>query len=193
MQISAFPAGRRGIWGDGNALWDRCAHMTVHLFSNSSNRTLKIGKSSFLYIVVAVQSLSRVWPFATPWTAALQASLSFPISRIWLKLMSTVWTVFLNKAAKIKFFSNLFSSWKKVRTDDAAGRPAEGREQRPWGFAVGGGLISCFLSVEPGEKPAGNLGPWGMWLLMSGEAWACVNAHGKALDEKRLNVRESIL
>ena len=47
-------------WGDGNALWDRCAHVTVHLFSNSSNHTLKIGKSSFLYIVVAVQSLSRV-------------------------------------------------------------------------------------------------------------------------------------
>ena len=37
--------------------------------------------------VVAVQSLSCVLLFATPWTAALQASLSFIISRSLLKLM----------------------------------------------------------------------------------------------------------
>ena len=39
-------------------------------------------------VVVVVQSLSRVWLFATPWTAALQASPSFSISRSLLKLMS---------------------------------------------------------------------------------------------------------
>ena len=33
-------------------------------------------------------SLSHVWPFATPWTVARQASLSFNISRSLLKLMS---------------------------------------------------------------------------------------------------------
>ena len=38
--------------------------------------------------VVAVRSLSRVWLFATPWTAARQASLSFTISQSLLKLMS---------------------------------------------------------------------------------------------------------
>ena len=37
---------------------------------------------------VVVQSLSRVWFSATPWTAASQASLSFPISWSLLKLMS---------------------------------------------------------------------------------------------------------
>ena len=37
---------------------------------------------------VIVQSLSRVWLFATPGTAAHQASLSFTISRSLLKLMS---------------------------------------------------------------------------------------------------------
>ena len=37
----------------------------------------------------AVQSLSHVRLFATPWTAARQASLSFTISRSLLKLMST--------------------------------------------------------------------------------------------------------
>ena len=38
--------------------------------------------------VVGVQWLSRVRIFATPWTAAPQASLSFTISRSLLKLMS---------------------------------------------------------------------------------------------------------
>ena len=35
-----------------------------------------------------VKSLRRVWHFATPWTAACQASLSFTISQRLLKLMS---------------------------------------------------------------------------------------------------------
>ena len=35
-----------------------------------------------------VQSLSHVWLFVTPWTAARQASLSFTISQTLLKLMS---------------------------------------------------------------------------------------------------------
>ena len=37
----------------------------------------------------SVHSLSHVWLFATPWTAACQASLSITISRNLLKLMST--------------------------------------------------------------------------------------------------------
>ena len=38
--------------------------------------------------VVVVQLLSHVWLFATPWTAAGLASLSFTISRSLLKLVS---------------------------------------------------------------------------------------------------------
>ena len=38
--------------------------------------------------VLVVQSLGPVRLFATPWTAARQASLSFPVSRSLLKLMS---------------------------------------------------------------------------------------------------------
>ena len=41
------------------------------------------------YILVIVQSLSCVWLFVTPWTAACQASLSFTISQSLLKLIST--------------------------------------------------------------------------------------------------------
>ena len=37
---------------------------------------------------VLLQSLSRVRPFAIPWTKARQASLSFTVSRSLLKLMS---------------------------------------------------------------------------------------------------------
>ena len=46
--------------------------------------------TSYIYIlgIVAVQSLSHVQLFVTPWTAAHQASLSFTISRSFLKLMS---------------------------------------------------------------------------------------------------------
>ena len=38
--------------------------------------------------LIVVQSLNRVRLFATPWTAARQASLSFTISQSLLKLMS---------------------------------------------------------------------------------------------------------
>ena len=42
----------------------------------------------WLALPTLVQSLSHIQLFATPWTAAHQASLSFPISRSLLKLMS---------------------------------------------------------------------------------------------------------
>ena len=41
-----------------------------------------------IYEILSVQSLSYVWLFVTPWTAAHQASLSITISQILLKLMS---------------------------------------------------------------------------------------------------------
>ena len=43
------------------------------------------------HVVVAVQWLSHVQLFATPWTATYQASLSFTISQSLLKLMSIEW------------------------------------------------------------------------------------------------------
>ena len=39
-------------------------------------------------MVVVVQSLSHVWLFVTPWTAARQASLTITISQSLLRLMS---------------------------------------------------------------------------------------------------------
>ena len=51
---------------------------------------LLIGSEIWCYSVLisSVLSLSRVWLFVTPWTAARQASLSFTISQSLLKLMS---------------------------------------------------------------------------------------------------------
>ena len=49
----------------------------------------KIYRNPRCWFIVVVRSLSHVWLFATPWTAAWQASLSFTISQNLLKLMST--------------------------------------------------------------------------------------------------------
>ena len=48
----------------------------------------KHGNGTSMAYVLAVQLLSHVQLFVTPWTAAHQASLSFTISRNLLKLMS---------------------------------------------------------------------------------------------------------
>ena len=48
-----------------------------------------VPRRTHIVVVVAVQSLSHVQLFATPWTAAHQDSLSFTISRSLLKLTST--------------------------------------------------------------------------------------------------------
>ena len=75
-----------------------------------------------------VQLLSRVWLFATPWTAARQASLSITNSQSLLKLMSIKWVMTSNHLTlccpfllpsilpSIKVFSNesvLPTAWSK--------------------------------------------------------------------------------
>ena len=47
-----------------------------------------ISSTNFTYHFSSVQSLSHVWLFATPWTAASKASLSITNTRSLLKLMS---------------------------------------------------------------------------------------------------------
>ena len=50
--------------------------------------SLPFPKIDGIILPFIVQSLSHVWLFATPWTAALQASLSFTITHSLLKFMS---------------------------------------------------------------------------------------------------------
>ena len=72
--------------------WSGKRHILGHIFekaSPSSNQLENLPQPSpAIFIVVVVQSLSRVQFFATPWAAARQAFLSFTISQSLLKLMS---------------------------------------------------------------------------------------------------------
>ena len=81
------------IWG-GNK-YSVCStihpinHLSIHpviQLSNSCQTSVKY-TSPLSIISQSIQSLSRVWLFGTPWTAAHQASLSFTISQSLLKFM----------------------------------------------------------------------------------------------------------
>ena len=66
--------------------------MNVHIKCNHTNHSsppLLTTISKFRELILVVQLLSRISLFATPWTAARQASLSITNSRSLLKLMST--------------------------------------------------------------------------------------------------------
>ena len=58
---------------------------SIYLFKHLSNMCLDFSINMDLFVIV--QSLSHVWIFATPWTAARQASPSFTISQSLLKLI----------------------------------------------------------------------------------------------------------
>ena len=57
-------------------------------------------------LVVVVQSLSPIWPFVTPWTAACQASLSFTISCSLLKLFPLSWWWYPTSSSSVVPFSS---------------------------------------------------------------------------------------
>ena len=67
-----------------SSLFSLCIVSVIFLNSPTFSPSL----SNLLLIFSSVQLLSRVWLFATPWTAACQASLSITNSRSLLKLMS---------------------------------------------------------------------------------------------------------
>ena len=80
----------------GFSLQKRLHHICIlkDIFSTNVDKGMKTGKtenSKIRYInrgILVIHSLSHVWLFATPWTVARQASLSFTISQSLLKLMS---------------------------------------------------------------------------------------------------------
>ena len=65
--------------------------------------------------VVVVQSISHVWLFATPWTAARQASLSFTISRSLLKLLSIEFVMPSNHLSLCRLLLLLPSIFPSIR------------------------------------------------------------------------------
>ena len=85
--------------------------------------------------VVDVQSLSCVWLFASLWTAARQASLSFPISWSLLKLMSIELMIPSNHLILCRPFSSCLQSF-----------PASGSFPMSRFFASGGQSIGASAS-----------------------------------------------
>ena len=85
----------------------------------------------------SVQSLSHVQLFATPWTAALQASLSITNSQSLLKLMSTESVMPSNQLILCHPFSSLLQSF-----------PALGSFQMSQFFASGGQSIRVSASAS---------------------------------------------
>ena len=78
---------RRGtVWGADNMLSLDLGARSVLIVK--IQQAVLLGHVLFSVCISSVQSLSRVWLFATPWTAAHQASLSIANSQSLLKLMS---------------------------------------------------------------------------------------------------------
>ena len=96
--------------------------------------------------VVAVQLLSCVWLFVTPWTAASQVSLSFTISQSFLKLMSIELVMpsnYLILCRPLLLLVSIFSSTKFFSSELAL----HIRRPKYWGFSMSpsneySGLIS---------------------------------------------------
>ena len=75
-------------WHEG-ALWWNCSVYSLWWWSHKSTHVIKMHRTKYTHIsACSVQSLSHVRLFATPWTAAPQASLSITNSQSLLKLMS---------------------------------------------------------------------------------------------------------
>ena len=71
--------------------WFVCSFVLITGFGNCCHlnpSSVCFDKWTQMYRFSSVQSLSHIWLFATPWTAARQASLSIINSRSLLKLMS---------------------------------------------------------------------------------------------------------
>ena len=104
-------------------------------------RSLKndMGKFS-AYTISSVQSLSRVWFFATPWTAARQASLSFTISQSLPKLMSIESVMPSNQ---ILSCYKLLSLWKISHPLSSPSPPAFNLSQHSGSFPVSQLFTSC--------------------------------------------------
>ena len=75
--------------GSGGQFWSHPESL-LWLYSSdgSSGSSWSKWPHSYVFQFSSVQSLSRVWLFATPWTAACQASLSITNSRSSLRLTS---------------------------------------------------------------------------------------------------------
>ena len=98
---------------------------------------IKLISASGLDYIIAVQLLSYVWLFATPWAAACQAPLSFSISQSLLKFMPIELVMPSTISSSVAtFFSCLLSF------------PASGYFPVSWLFTLGGQSIGASVSAS---------------------------------------------
>ena len=94
-------------------------HVAGHMQWTVGLRGQNLACQTSFKTVTVVQSLSHVRLFATPWTAARQASLSFTISPSWLKLMSTESVMLSNHlilCRSLLLLPSVFPrSWAKIK------------------------------------------------------------------------------
>ena len=105
----------------------------------------------------SVQSLSRVWFFVTPWTAALQASLSITNSQSLLKFTSIELVMSSNHLILCRPFSSHLQSF-----------PASGSFPMSQFFVSGGQSIgvSASASVLPMNTPDWSPLGWTDWISL---------------------------
>ena len=122
-----------------------------------SHKHMKTDSTSLSITVVVVQLRSRVRPFATPWTTARQASLSFTISQSLLDSCPLSWWCYLtiSSTAAPFFFLQSF--------------PGSGSFLMSWFFASGGQNIgaSALASVLMNIHSWFPLGLTGLISLLS--------------------------
>ena len=109
----------------------------------------------------SVQSLSHVWLFGTPWTAAFQASLSITNSWSSLKLMSIELVMVSNHLILCHPFSSCLQSF-----------PASGSFQMSHFFAAGG--LSIGVSASASVLPMNIQG----WFPLGWAGWISLQSKG---------------
>ena len=118
-----------------------------------------------LTLIVAVQSLSRVWLFVTPWTAAHQASLSFTISQRWWSIGSVMSSNHLVLCYPLLLQLSMFPSIRVFSNDSA--------------FASGGQSIGASASSPVFPMNIQDWFPLGQTALISlqskGPSWVFSN------------------
>ena len=98
------------------------------------------------------QLLSNVQLFATPWTAACQASLSFTISQSFLKLMSIEWVMPSNHLILCRPLLLLLPIFSSIRFSSESARHI--RWPKYWSFA---------FSISPSNEYSGLISFWIYW------------------------------
>ena len=115
----------------------------------------------------SIQSLSSVWLFMTPWTAARQVSLSITNSRSLLKLMSIIssWS-YSNSCPLSRWCHPTISSSFVLFSSHLQSFPASGSFPMSWFFTSGGQSIRASASVLPVNIQDWFPSGWTSWISL---------------------------